>query len=87
MKIFTSSVPKSSVRRKLARNASYSAWLFEVGKDNVRETSIRVPSSFSNIMHVPLPVELEVPSTKIVLRRALSWGAGEVISATKSTSA
>ena len=83
MNIFTSSAPKSSARHKPVRNASYLAWLFEVGKDNAWETSIQVPSSFSNIILAPLPFELEAPSMKIVLRHTPSWGSGKVLSTTK----
>ena len=87
MKIFTSSTPRSLARHKPSRNASYLAWLFEVGKDNKRETSNWFPSSFSNIMHVSLPGELEAPLTKIIHQHAPSRAAGEVISDTKLASA
>ena len=64
MKIFTFLDPRSLARRNLARNALYSVRLFEVGNHNARDTSIRVPSLFSNIMHVPLLVKLKAPLTK-----------------------
>ncbi|PNX65630.1 hypothetical protein L195_g062696, partial [Trifolium pratense] len=40
----------SSANRSPARKASYSAWLFDVGKDNARDTSIMIPFSFSRII-------------------------------------
>ncbi|MCI51590.1 hypothetical protein A2U01_0072834, partial [Trifolium medium] len=71
--------------RSPARKASYSAWLFEVGKDSASETSIRIPRSFSRMIPAPAPVELEAPSTKIVhLSAPSAEDAGLVISAMKS---
>ena len=87
MNILTSLAPRSSARHKTARNASYSAWLFKVGKDNAWETSIKIPSLFSRMIHAPLPIKLKAPSMKIVHYCVLSGGAGEVISAIKSVTA
>ncbi|MCI50429.1 hypothetical protein A2U01_0071673, partial [Trifolium medium] len=56
----------SSANRNPARKASYSAWLFDVGKDSVIDTSIKIPFSFSRMIPAPAPVALEAPSTKIV---------------------
>ena len=87
MKIFTYLSPKSSVKHSLARKALYSVWLLEVGKDKVRETSIRIPSSFSRMMLALLLAKLEASSTKIVHLCAPHVGeAGEVISSMKSAS-
>ena len=72
-----------SARRSPTKNAPYSAWLFEVGKDNARENSIKVRSLFSNMMPTSLPVKLKAPSTKIVHRHALFECVGKVISTTK----
>ncbi|MCI46298.1 hypothetical protein A2U01_0067538, partial [Trifolium medium] len=79
--IFISLEPTSLARRKPARKASYSAWLFDAGKDNDRETSIMVPASFSRMIPAPAPVELDAPSTKMVHLSALLLGsAGKIIS-------
>ena len=83
MKIFTSSAPKFSARCNPARNALYSAWLFEVGKERVRDNLIIFPYLFSRMMPTSLPINLETPSTKIVHQHAQSEGGGEVISAIK----
>ncbi|PNX67330.1 hypothetical protein L195_g063466, partial [Trifolium pratense] len=56
----------SSAKRRPARKALYSAWLFEVGKDSASDTSISIPSSFSSMIPAPAPVGLDAPSTKIV---------------------
>ncbi|MCI35381.1 hypothetical protein A2U01_0056602 [Trifolium medium] len=53
----------SSANRNPARKASYSAWLFDVGKDSANDTSIRMPFLFSRIIPAPAPVALEAPST------------------------
>ncbi|CAJ2644831.1 unnamed protein product [Trifolium pratense] len=67
-----------------ARKASYSAWLFEVGKDSASDSSISIPSSFSRMILAPAPVALDAPSTKIVHLSASSIeGDGLVISAMK----
>ncbi|MCI72285.1 hypothetical protein A2U01_0093548, partial [Trifolium medium] len=56
----------SSAKRSPARYASYSVWLFEVGKDSANDTSICIPSSFSRMIPALAPVALDAPSTKIV---------------------
>src|ERR1043165_2639827 len=59
VKILTSLAPIPSAIRRPARKASYSAWLLEVGKERVRDTSTMIPSLFSKIISAPLLVELE----------------------------
>lgn len=55
MHISTFSAPRSSVSHMPARKALYSAWLLEVGKNKVSETSTRIPSPFSRMMPAPPP--------------------------------
>lgn len=72
-------------RRSLARNASYLAWLFEVGNDGTRETSMIKPSLFLRMMSTLLPEELEAPSTKIVHMSVVEgWSLFVVISVINS---
>lgn len=87
MKILISRAPSSLVRRRPVRKASYSAWLFYVGKDKMRDTSIMMPSLFSSMIPAPLAIELEAPSKKIVhMFDLVREDSTEVIFAIKSAS-
>ncbi|MCI40693.1 hypothetical protein A2U01_0061926, partial [Trifolium medium] len=71
----------SSASRSPSRKASYSSWLFDVGNERARETSIRMPFSFSRMIPAPALVALDAPSTKIIHLSAASVGdTGVVIS-------
>ncbi|GAU42006.1 hypothetical protein TSUD_236730 [Trifolium subterraneum] len=81
--ILISSAPMSSANLNPTRKSSYSAWLFVVGNESPRNTSIRTPSPFSSMMSAPLPCEFEDPSMKMV-HLFFSEVVDVVISATKS---
>ena len=55
--------PTSRSKDRLARMASYSAWLLDVWKAKWRDFSMRISLGPSNTMPAPAPFGFEEPST------------------------
>jgi len=56
-------IPTSRAKDKLARMASYSAWLLEVLKAKCRNFLMRMSLGPSSTMPAPVPFGLDEPST------------------------